>query len=182
MAREAVWAPTKDTVSNPYYIKGAPYRAKICPPLEPGQTLLISGRIWAYDTREPLPNTIIDIWHADSSGQYSGYEQHNPTERHTFYNRGRLITDNTGYYEYETIHPGHHEIAHDKLRPSHIHYLVWSSNYKTLNTQLYFKDDPNNETDHLIKESLIIDLRRVFRGGGFYEEGNFDIVLEPLPK
>src|ERR1051326_4805307 len=39
---------TMPTGYGPFYSAGAPFRAKSCPPFEPGTKLLVSGRIWAY--------------------------------------------------------------------------------------------------------------------------------------
>src|SRR4051812_37152217 len=54
-ARAAPKAPanlarTERNILGPYYRAGAPFRAKITPPLEPGTVLLIKGRVWAHDT------------------------------------------------------------------------------------------------------------------------------------
>ena len=89
------------------------------------------------------------------------------------------LLDETGYYEYETIHPGAYKTGPETWRPSHIHYYVRATGYKPLITQLYFKGDPHNKTDEFIKESLIIELTERKVNGGVIEAGSFDIVLEP---
>jgi hypothetical protein len=42
---ESVRPPTESDVLGPYFRRGAPYRAKVTPPHEPGTTLLVSGRM-----------------------------------------------------------------------------------------------------------------------------------------
>src|SRR5688500_12821359 len=39
------WNVTETNILGPYHRAGAPFRAKITPPLEPGTVLLISGRV-----------------------------------------------------------------------------------------------------------------------------------------
>ncbi|MBL8792346.1 MAG: hypothetical protein JNM56_00425 [Planctomycetia bacterium] len=170
---------TEDNILGPYYRTGAPFRGKVTPPLEPGKVLLISGRVWGLDTRRPLANAVLDVWQANAKGRYDNDDPKNPPAKDVFLNRTRLLTDETGYYEFESIHPGAYQIGPKEWRPSHIHYLVRVPGYKTLVTQLYFKGDPHNATDDFIKESLIIDLREQKGNGGNYSVGVFDIVLAP---
>lgn len=172
------FAPTEDNILGPFYREGAPYRAKITPPLEAGTVLLIRGRVWGYDTRKPLAHATLDIWQANASGRYDNDDPSQPPAKDVFKNRARLITDENGLYEYETIHPGRYKIGPETWRPSHIHYLVRHPGYKELVTQLYFKGDPKNAADQFIKESLIIELReQKVASGASYEGGTFDIVL-----
>ncbi len=172
-------AATEDNILGPYHRPGAPFRAKITPPLEAGTVMLISGRIWGLDTRKPLFSVVVDIWQANDKGRYDNDDPKNPPKDGVFVNRARLITDENGYYEYETVHPGAYQIGPKEWRPSHIHYLVRARGYKELITQLYFKGDPHNKTDRFIKPSLIIDPRKEKNAGGTYEAGTFDIVLVP---
>jgi catechol 1,2-dioxygenase len=176
------WAPTEDNILGPYYRKGAPYRAKITPPLEPGTVLLVSGRVWGHDTRKPLVNAVLDIWQANAKGRYDNDDPNKPPAKDVFLNRARLITDENGYYEYETVVPGRYQIGDNLWRPAHIHYMVRALGYKTLVTQLYFKGDPYNKKDSWIKESLIIDLGEKKLTQGSYKTGTFDIVLAATPR
>jgi len=175
---ENEWAPTEDNILGPFYREGSPFRAKISPPIADGTVLLISGRVWGYDTRKPLRNAVIDVWHADKHGKYDVNYLVAPDQKVTYVNRARLITDENGYYEYETIHPGAYQLSPGIWRPNHIHYLVRHPEYKDLITQLFFTGDPHQETDRFIRNSLIIDLDRVPVGNTHYEKGVFDIVLE----
>lgn len=168
---------TEDNIEGPYYREGAPFRAKITPPLEPGTVLVISGRVWGLDTKKPLVNAVLDIWQANAKGRYDNDDPKNPPAKDVFVNRARLITDETGYYEYETVHPGPYQIGPKAWRPSHVHYLVRHTGYKQLITQLYFKGDPHNKTDDFIKESLIIEPKERKVNGSVIEVGTFDIVL-----
>src|SRR5262245_13873846 len=170
---------TEDNILGPYYRPGAPFRAKITPPLEPGKTLLIRGHVWGLDSRKPLTGAVLDIWQANAQGRYDNDDPKKPPKDGVFLNRGRLITDENGYYEYETISPARYQIGPKDWRPAHIHYLVRARGYKQLVTQMYFKGDPYNKTDRFIKPSSIIEPRQEKNVNGAYDAGTFDIVLAP---
>jgi catechol 1,2-dioxygenase len=173
------WEPTADNILGHFHRPGAPFRAKITPPLEPGDVLLITGRVWAFDTKKPIASAVLDVWQANAKGRYDNDDPRNPPAKDVFKNRARLITDENGYYEYETIRPGAYKTGPEAWRPSHIHYLIRARGYKQLITQLYFKGDPHNAKDQFIKASLIIEPRKMKGEGGAYEQGVFDIVLAP---
>jgi len=169
--------PTNDNILGPYHRPLAPFRAKITPPLEPGEVIVIRGRVWGFDTKKPLANATLDVWQANAAGRYDNDDPHAPPKTGVFRNRARLVTDDTGYYEYESIKPGRYKIGPTQWRPAHIHYMVSSPGYKTLVTQLYFEGDPENEKDSFIKPSLIIAPQAVTLPQGRFLLGTFDIVL-----
>ena len=174
----AAFRLTEDNILGPYHRPNAPFRAKITPPLEAGTVLLISGRVWGFDTRRPLANVVIDIWQANADGRYDNDDPQRPPAANVFLNRARLLTDQTGYYEYETIHPGAYQIGPNAWRPPHIHYMVRHPDYRQLVTQLYFRGDPHQAQDQFIRQSLIIDLNEVrVAQRGAYKRGTFDIIL-----
>jgi protocatechuate 3,4-dioxygenase beta subunit len=174
--------PTEPNILGPFHRPGAPYRAKITPPLEEGVVLLINGRVWGHDTKKPLANAQLDVWQANAKGRYDNDDPRNPPKKNIFVNRARLVTDETGYYEYETILPGRYKIDATTWRPAHIHYAISAPGYRQLITQLYFKGDPHNATDAWIRPSLIIDLATVKVGASSYKAGTFDIVLASARK
>jgi protocatechuate 3,4-dioxygenase beta subunit len=112
---------------------------------------------------------VLDVWQADARGRYGG-------EGEGFKNRARMLTDEGGRYEFETIRPGAYG-AGSFMRASHIHCLVRHPGYADLVTQIFFEGDPRNAGDPLVKPSLTISLRRAEAGGRPYETGTFDIVL-----
>ncbi len=174
--------PTEDNHLGPYYREGAPYRAKVTPPLAKGITLLIRGRVWGFDTKKPLVSAVLDIWQADADGRYDNDDPDKPPAKGTYVNRTRVLTDETGYYEFETIHPGPYKIGPDAWRPAHIHYLVRKPGYTNLITQLYFKGDKHNAKDEFIKPSLVITLEAAKVNGSAIETGVFDVVLAAAKK
>src|ERR1043165_52318 len=152
---------TETNILGPYHPANVPFRAKITPPLEPGNVLVIRGRVWGQDTRRVLANTVIDVGKATARARYDNDDEQPPPAANLFVNRARLMTDENGYYEYETIHPGAYQIGPRAWRPPHIHYWVRHTGYRPLITQLYFRGDPHQRDDQFIRQSLIITLREV---------------------
>lgn len=119
--------------------------------------LIIKGRVFGLDTRRPLPFACIDIWHSSPEARYDyhevdpniKYEYKEALNTHgrssNFDYRARLITDEQGRYEFETIKPTAYFDNEDSTwRCPHIHYYVQHSGYKPLVTQLYFKGEEKN--------------------------------------
>ncbi len=170
-------AVTEANILGPFYREGALFRAKVTPPLEPGVVVLVSGVVYGFDTRAPIANAVIDVWQANAAGRYDNDDPAKPPSPGVFLNRARVVTDESGRYELETIHPGRYQIGRDVWRPSHIHYLVRAPRYAKLVTQLYFEGDPENARDAFIKRSLIMSVEKVRVAAGTYERMTFDIVL-----
>jgi catechol 1,2-dioxygenase len=175
----SVRPPTEPDVLGPYFRKGAPYRAKVTPPNESGTTLLISGRVWGIDSRRPISGTTIDIWQANAEGHYDNEDPGHPPASDSFKNRVRLVADEHGRYEYETVHPGAYKMDATIWRSPHIHYRVRHERYKRLVTQLFFRGDPYEDSDPFFKQSLAIHLAQGQVNGKPLERGIFDIVLVP---
>lgn len=169
---------TEDNILGPFYRPGAPFRGKMTPPLEPGDVLVIRGRVWAFDTKKPLDSAVLHVWQANAEGRYDNDDPAHPPRPGVFRNRLRLRADETGYYEYETIKPGAYKTSPDRWRPSHIHYLVTAPGYKRLITQLYFAGDRHNAADDFLKESLVIEPQTIKTARGSFQLGTFDIVLD----
>ncbi len=179
MAPPKPLTPTESNIMGPFFRSSAPFRAKITPPLSSGVVMLIQGRIWSFQTKKPIQGAVLDIWQANAAGRYDNDDASNPPAPKVFLNRARLLTDESGYYEFETIHPGHYPLDETRLRPAHIHYRISHPNHKTLVTQLYFKGDPNIEGDPFVRPSLVIQLEEQKTETGTYERGVFDVVLGP---
>lgn len=159
---------------GPFYKQGAPFRAKLCPPFEPGTTFILSGRVWAFDTKRPLAGAVLDFWHADHKGIYSQAEG-------DYKNRGRLVSTESGYYEFESIRPVPYQPNPDNSkfwRCAHFHLLAVCPGYKNLVTEIQFKDDAKREIDSMFTPSLAVSAEKREINGKSYEVAVFDIVLE----
>jgi catechol 1,2-dioxygenase len=178
--------PTASDVLGPFYRAGAPARAKLTDPGEPGETLVLSGTVYGPDCRTPLPGALLDVWQADHAGLYDIKEPASLTDRTPIRLRGRLLTDAQGRYEIETIVPGRYPIPPGlpgleqyagRTRPAHVHFLVMHPLFGPLTTQLYFKGDPYLSQDPWAKPSLAIALESQGIGTAKRVRGVFDIFL-----
>lgn len=102
----------------------------------------------------PIRDAVVDIWHCDAMGEYSGYESANsgsPPEgnrgrrRQTQRNektflRGAQVTNADGEVAFRTIYPGWYQ-----GRATHIHIKVYLDNDDVLTSQMYFPDDLNDQ-------------------------------------
>ena len=124
---------------GPFWEEFAPYRAVLASEEEPGNRLIISGKVTANDCQTPIPNTIVDVWHANDDGCYSIFQDCFPEE--DVYNlRGRVTSGLNGEYVFETIKPGFYPLGADTYRPSHIHFMITPMAGEPLITQLYFSE------------------------------------------
>ena len=160
--------------AGPWYKPGAPFRAKLSTPFEPGTTFVMSGRVWGYDTKRPLPGALLDVWHVDVNERYSD----GVTD---FRNRGRLITSETGAYEFESIRPIPYRPnptgAPAFYRCAHFHVLVTCPGYRQLITEIHFKDDPKKDDPMYRPENAVAVEKRLVNGREI-ESVVFDIVLD----
>jgi len=137
---------TERDIIGPFYRFGAPFQTKLAGPNEPGERLIITGKVYSSDCRSRLPNTLIEVWQANQAGLYDTDKPGNFTEHGDFHLRGMMLTDQQGNYEFETIMPGRYPVPPNfpglekyagLTRPAHIHFRVAESLHVPLTTQLY---------------------------------------------
>ena len=159
---------------GPFYRTGAPFRGKLSLPGEPGTQFLLSGRVWAFDTKRPLSGAVLDFWHVDLSEKYS-----NGTT--DFRNRGRLVSSETGYYELESIRPipyrPNPQNSPDFWRCAHFHLLAVAPGYKPLITEIHFQGDAKkSDPMYRLENAIAVEDKKI--NGMSFQVGVFDVVLE----
>lgn len=124
-----------------------------------GQKLQLRLQITRYPECMPIENAMVDIWHCDADGVYSGYpeeiardvwetmvfglkngtfedgELHVDPVNDTRFLRGMQKTDSNGWVSFNTIIPGWYE-----GRVPHIHARVVINNQEQFTTQFYFRE------------------------------------------
>ncbi len=157
---------------GPFYRPGAPFRGQLSLPGEPGTTFILSGRVWAYDTKRPLPGVVLDFWHVDMNEKYSD----GVTD---FRNRGRLVSAENGQYELESIRPIPYRPNPngDFWRCAHYHMVAVCPGYQPLVTEIHFQGDAKkNDPMYRAENAILVEERTV--NGKTFQTGVFDVVLE----
>ena len=156
---------TAEQTEGPYYFDADAIRSDIREDRE-GTPLNLAIRV-RDEQCEPIRNAIVDIWHCDAAGVYSGFEE-GANER---FLRGTQPTDKDGIAEFTTVYPGAYQ-----GRTVHIHAKVHLDNSTVLTTQLYFDDEftdevyadapyrsgerQRNDSDGIFDERLVLQLER----------------------
>jgi protocatechuate 3,4-dioxygenase, alpha subunit len=142
-------ATTSQTV-GPFFEIGLSwlYRDNLAGPVVSGERLDISGRILDGDGK-PVPDGIVEIWQANSSGKYAHPDdpQEKPVER-GFTGYGRVPTDEEGRFRFTTIKPGRVPGPDGKPQAPHVAVSVFTRGLlRRLITRIYFPDEPSNTED-----------------------------------
>ena len=160
---------------GPFYTEGPPFLSDglLADKNEPGERLIISGRVLNLECNEFIPNTIIDVWHANDAGQY---------DNSGFNLRGYVNSNPQGFYLFETIIPGKY-LNGNSFRPSHIHYKIAPPDFPTPTTQLYFEGDEDNPGNAAasIDEGVYDATNRIvpiLTNEDGINEATFDIVID----
>src|SRR5207248_7904507 len=91
-----------EMTEGPYYISGEAVRTDITEG-HPGTPLRLALTAVDVTTCAPIPNAMIDVWHADAGGNYSGFGS---TSSNRTFLRGTQVTDASGKAAFSTIYPG----------------------------------------------------------------------------
>lgn len=84
----------------------------------------------------PIPNAVVDVWHCDKDGIYSGFGSQG-TAGQTFL-RGMQVTDANGQVQFTTIYPGWYT-----GRLTHLHVKIHFNNNTYVTTNLFYPADIN---------------------------------------
>jgi len=140
---------TVELTEGPYYTSNSPERASLYEIGMAGTKLILTG--YVYDTNcQPVADAWLDFWQADANGVYdnSGYTL-----------RGHQYTDSSGHFELTTVVPGIYP-----GRTEHIHFKVQAPNGPIITSQLFFPGVPQNNSDGIFDESLLIPIQETSDG------------------
>ena len=114
--------------------------ARIAPVGEPGEPMVITGRVFGPDGR-PRPNVIVYAYHTNAAGIYP--EPDPPRSLESNFQgrlRGWALTDARGRYTFETIRPARYP---NSSNPQHVHMHVVERGCATYYIdEMVFADDP----------------------------------------
>ncbi|WP_372666302.1 protocatechuate dioxygenase [Amycolatopsis kentuckyensis] len=159
---------TAATTQGPYYFDADKIRSDVREDKQ-GAKLRLALQVQDSETCKPIPHAVVEIWHCDAGGLYSGAEAASggggtpptgppptgtpptgtpppggdqdlePTDDKR-YLRGAQVTNQRGVVEFTTVWPGWY-----RGRTVHVHVMVHVGNEKTLTTQLMFDETLNSE-------------------------------------
>ncbi|MFM2150209.1 MAG: protocatechuate 3,4-dioxygenase subunit beta [Pseudomonadota bacterium] len=141
-----------------------------------GMPLLLEGVVRGPDG-SAVAGARVEIWQADHDGIYLHPGDSRLAQRdQAFQGFGRTVTDGAGRYAFRTIRPGLYT-----GRTRHIHLRAAAADgRRNLTTQLYFPNEPQNETDPLYRRmsaearALLTARISAWDGG---QRAEFDIFL-----
>ncbi|MCI0535866.1 MAG: hypothetical protein L0Z50_11635 [Verrucomicrobiales bacterium] len=151
MESEDVCVPASQQLEGPFFVT-APRRRDIKED-RIGKALNLKFQVVRMPDCKPIENAVVEIWHCDAEGAYSGYPEEighdlwkgllflggsggdhvNPTNEKRFL-RGAQVTDANGHVEFETIFPGWYE-----PRAPHIHVKIIADQRNCLTSVFYFE-------------------------------------------
>ncbi|CRK57391.1 Catechol 1,2-dioxygenase 1 [Alloactinosynnema sp. L-07] len=150
--------PTPPQTEGPYFKPNSPRRTSLIPAGTPGTRLTVTGYVFGLSCL-PLSNVLMDFWQADGNGAY---------DNTGFRYRGHQFTDAKGAFTLTTIFPGLYP-----GRTRHLHVKVQAPGRPVLTTQLYFPNEPRNNTDSIFDARLLMTVRDVSGA----KQASFDFVL-----
>ena len=142
---------TPQATEGPFYFDTNQIRQNIVED-RVGAPLRLAVRVMTVDDGcAPLKDAVVDLWHADAEGVYSGYPGQlggQDTSGQTFL-RGTQVIAPDGVALFDTIYPGWYP-----GRTVHIHFKVHYKDRTYATSQIYF---PDAFTDHVYSRSPYSD-------------------------
>jgi len=120
---------TPELTEGPYYVDDQKLRRNITEG-RPGVALTLKLAVVNASTCKPIKNAVVDIWHCDALGTYSGVQGNSGT-----FMRGLQRTDASGVATFRTVYPGWYV-----GRAVHIHVKVHLGGSVVHTGQLFFPD------------------------------------------
>jgi len=117
-----------EVTQGPYYVDGELIRRDVTEDQE-GVPLFLDVQFIDTSTCEPVSAVFVDLWHANSTGVYSGVaasgngDSDDISNLNATFLRGVQPTDINGVVQFETIVPGHYD-----GRTNHIHVMSHAVN------------------------------------------------------
>lgn len=191
-AAAAACVPTRSDILGPFHRPAAPFAAfRLADESEPGQRLLIEGRVLDEDCATALPNAVLDVWQADAAGRYDMPDYVRAVaDTRTYRLRRQFQVDQDGRFSLETIVPGRYEIPPGlpgfeqyagQTRPAHIHLIAIHPMRAPLITQLYFAGDPFIADDPWARDSANVLPIEPDGAGADRLRAPLDIILSRRP-
>ena len=166
---------TPRTIEGPLYVAGAPMSEGFARmddgSDENAETMILTGQV-TDENGNPLVNAVVDVWHANTMGNYSYFDQ----SQNEYNLRRRIRTDENGRYTAQSIIPAGYGcppegstqallnlLGRHGNRPAHIHFFISKSGFKHLTTQINLAGDEYTYDDFAFatREELVVEANRI---------------------
>jgi protocatechuate 3,4-dioxygenase alpha subunit len=146
-----------------------------------GERIRIEGRVIDAEG-QGINDSLVEIWQADSAGRYAHPADRRALPNASFKGFGRVATDASGAYSFETIKPGAVPGPNGAAQAPHILMAVFSRGMlRHVYTRIYFSDETKNDGDPILalvppeRRATLIAKRADRNGHAVY---TFDIRLQ----
>ncbi|MGD0303821.1 MAG: protocatechuate 3,4-dioxygenase subunit alpha [Candidatus Acidiferrales bacterium] len=115
------------------------------------QILSFHGRVYDADLA-PVPDAQIELWQADSNGEYFDREYAARAGANAFTGFSRIATDDNGAFHFTTIKPGPvRSRSGGATQAPHISVTIFMRGLlRHLSTRIYFPNEPHNAADPVL--------------------------------
>jgi protocatechuate 3,4-dioxygenase beta subunit len=120
---------TPEMTEGPYYVAGEKLRSDVRAG-RPGTLLTLKLGVVRASSCKPIKNAIVEIWHCDAGGTYSGVQGDSAN-----FLRGAQKTNAAGVATFKTVYPGWYQ-----GRAVHIHVKVHVGGNVVHTGQFFFND------------------------------------------
>ena len=126
-----------EVTEGPYYIDVEMLRADARED-RTGAPLVLTFNVAqvSADSCTPLPGALVEIWHCDAQGQYSGVQDRIGDARGQTWLRAAQVTDAAGVATFTTIYPGWYP-----GRAVHIHFKIRPTEQTDFTSQVFFPEE-----------------------------------------
>jgi protocatechuate 3,4-dioxygenase alpha subunit len=115
-----------------------------------GERIRIEGRVFDGEGA-PVPDCMLEIWQADSHGRFADPQDKRALPNAKFRGFGRVGTDASGAYAFDTVKPGAVPDPDGVPQAPHILLAVFARGMlRHLYTRIYFEDEAGNAIDPVL--------------------------------
>lgn len=133
------------------------------------------------ETCTPLAGAVVDIWHCDAAGVYSGVQDRDSGAANLKFLRGYQITDANGAVHFTTIYPGWY-----RGRAVHIHFKIHgdagAGKSFDFSSQLFFDDALSDKVYAAAPYTGRGERDRRNADDGIFRNGGDQLLLTPSEK
>lgn len=177
-----------EMTEGPFYVDSRLHRSDIRAPEAngtptPGSLLQLGFRISVIDGGRcvPLPDAVVDVWHCDARGRYSGVRDRSGNTESEMFLRGFQVTDVAGSAHFTTIYPGWY-----RGRAVHIHFKIRSAvtaeKGYAFASQLFFDDGLSDKVHRGAPYAANGVRDRRNKDDGIYRNGGEQLMLNVCEK